>query len=76
MPIVPTNFRTKCELNTTYAKELLTYYCGCHGNLVTIAVRYVDDAYRPTEPPYQILTQYDLRQGVTKQNVFDVDSYA
>ena len=25
-------------------KELMTYYCGCHGNLVTIAVRYVADA--------------------------------
>ena len=37
-------------------KELLTYYCGCHGNLVTIAMRYVADAYCP----YQIWTQYNL----------------
>ena len=52
-------------------KELLTYCCGCHGNLVTIATRYVADAiatryvadaYCPKEPPYQIWTQYDLRQ--------------
>ena len=28
-------------------KELLTYHCGGHGNLVTIAKRYVDDTYRP-----------------------------
>ena len=43
-------------------KELLSYYCGCHGNLVTIATRYVADAFCPKEPPYQIWTQYDLRQ--------------
>ena len=28
-------------------KELLTKNCGCHGNLVTIAMRYVSDAYHP-----------------------------
>ena len=28
-------------------KELVTYYCGCHGNLVTIATRYVTDAIAP-----------------------------
>ena len=27
--------------------ELLTYCCGCHDNLVTIAMRYVADAYYP-----------------------------
>ena len=42
------------------AKELLTYRCGCHGNLVTIATMHVADTYRPIEPPYQIWTQYDL----------------
>ena len=42
-------------------KELVTYYSGCHGNLVTIAKRYVADADCPKEPPYQIGTQYDLR---------------
>ena len=31
-------------------KELVPYYCGCHGNLVTIAMRYVADAYCPKEP--------------------------
>ena len=35
----------------------MTYHCGCHGNLVTIVARYVTDAYRPIEPPYQIWTQ-------------------
>ena len=38
-------------------KELVTYYCGCHGNhgnLVTIAMRYVADAYCPKETPCQI----------------------
>ena len=32
------------ELKTN---ELLTYHCGCHGNLVTIATRYVANAYCP-----------------------------
>ena len=43
-------------------KELFTYYCGCHGNLVTIATRYVADANRSIKPSYQIWTQYDSRQ--------------
>ena len=43
-------------------KELFTYHCGRHGNLVTIAKRYVADAYRLKEPPYQSWTQYDPRQ--------------
>ena len=40
-------------------KELLTYHCGCHGNLVTIAVRYVADAYCPKEAPHRIRSQHD-----------------
>ena len=43
-------------------KEFLTYHCGCHGNLVTIATRYVADAYCPKEAQCQILNQYGLRQ--------------
>ena len=35
-------------------KELLTYHYGCHSNLVTIARRYVADAYYPKKGPYQI----------------------
>ena len=62
MPIVPRNLHTKYGLNTTKTKELVTYYSGCHDNLVTMATRYVADAYCPKEPPYQIWTQYDLRQ--------------
>ena len=30
-------------------KELLTYHCGCDGNLVTMATRYVPDRYCPKE---------------------------
>ena len=37
------------------------FYSGCHGNLVTIAMRYMTDAYCPSEPPYQIWTKYGLR---------------
>ena len=42
--------------------ELLMFYSGCHGNLVTIAMRYVADVCCPKEPAFQIWTQYDLRQ--------------
>ena len=34
--------------------ELLINQCGCHGNLVTLATRYVADAYCPKEAPCQI----------------------
>ena len=43
-------------------KKLLTYHYGCHGNLVTIATRYEADTYCPNESPYQMWTQYGLRQ--------------
>ena len=43
-------------------KEFVTYYCGCHGNLVTIATRILADAYCPKEPPYQVWTQCNFRQ--------------
>ena len=36
------------------AKELLTYHCHCHGNLVTIAKTYVADGYYPKKASYQI----------------------
>ena len=36
-------------------------YCGCHGNLVTIAMRCVADAYCLIEPQYQILKTKELQ---------------
>ena len=33
------------------AKELLTYYCGWHCNLVNKATKNVADAGHPKEPP-------------------------
>ena len=62
MPIVPKNHYTKYDSIRLKTKELLMYHCGCYGSQVTIARRYVADAYRPIEPAYQIWTQYDLRQ--------------
>ena len=50
-------------------KELLTYHCGCLGNLVTMAARYVASAYCLKESPYQIWTQYNLRQWSNKCRV-------
>ena len=37
-------------------KELLTSHSGCHGNLVTIATRYVSNVYCPKEALYQMWT--------------------
>ena len=42
------------NLNRLKTKELLTFHSGCHGNWVTIATRYVADAYRFKELTYQI----------------------
>ena len=43
------------------------YHCSCHGNLVTIATRYVVDAYRPIELLRKILrTSNDLRNSLAK----------
>ena len=37
--------------NRVKKKKLMTYHCGCHGNLVTIATRYVADPYHLKELP-------------------------
>ena len=42
-------------------KELAIHHCGCHGNLLIIAMRYMADAYCPKEPPYQILDSIRLK---------------
>ena len=52
MSIVPKNLHAKFGLNMTYDERVMTYYCGFHGKSVTIATRYVADAYRPIKPPY------------------------
>ena len=54
MHTVPMNHCTKCGLNIIEAKELLTYHCDCHGNLITIATGNMADAYHQKESPYQI----------------------
>ena len=47
MPIVLRRRYAKNGLNRTKTNELLTYHCGCHDNLVTIATKYVANAYCP-----------------------------
>ena len=42
-------------------KELLTYHCGCIGNLVTMVTRYVADAYCPNKISCQIWTPIQLK---------------
>ena len=48
MLIVPRKLCVKMNLISLSTKELLRYYCCCHGNIVTIATVYVADACYPT----------------------------
>ena len=41
MPIIPKTLIPKMDSIRLMAKELLAYHCGCHGSLVTIAMRCV-----------------------------------
>ena len=43
--------------------KLLRYHCGCHGKLVTMAMRYVADAYHPRK----LHTKYDLNRTHDKR---------
>ena len=36
-------------------KELVKFHSGCHGNPVTIAMRYMADAYCPNENLIQLI---------------------
>ena len=42
------------DLNRTQDKRVIYITLWCHGNLVTIAMRYVADAYYPKQAPCQI----------------------
>ena len=39
------------NMNSRYleTKDLLRNHCSCHGNLVSVAVKYAADAYCPKE---------------------------
>ena len=65
MPVVPKNLHAKCEFNTTLRQRLLSYYCGCHGNLVTIATSYAADAYVPTSIPIMDSIQLKRKEFLT-----------
>ena len=45
MPIIPKISIADMDSIQHRTEELLTYHCGCHGNLVTIAMRYAADAF-------------------------------
>ena len=62
MPVVPMNLHTKCGSIRPKTKELLTYCCSCHGNLITTSTRYMADVHSHKEPPCQLWAQYVLRQ--------------
>ena len=57
------NFMPNMNSIPPKTKELVTFYCGCNGNLVTIATRFVADACCPKEPPYQIRTHTKYGRG-------------
>ena len=63
MPTTSRNLHIKYELNTTWDKQVidvsiwLLWQPSSH-----IAMQYEADAYCPNELPYQIWTQYNLRQ--------------
>ena len=44
------------NMNSLQSKtnELLMFHSGCHGNQVSIVMRYEADAYCPKETPYEI----------------------
>ena len=46
--------------------KLLTYHYGCHSNLVTIATRYVADAYHPKK----VYTKYELNSSKDKRVIY------
>ena len=46
--------------------KLLTYHYGFHSNLVTIATRYVADAYHPKK----FHTKYDLNRNQDKRVIY------
>ena len=53
MPVIPRKLHTKYELNKT--QKLFKYHYNYHGNLVTIAIRYVAGAYHTNkEASYEI----------------------
>ena len=54
MPIIPRKCHTKYDFDKTYTKGVIKVSFGCHGNWVTIAMRYVANAYCLKERPYQI----------------------
>ena len=62
MLITPRNLHPNINLNGLETKELLTFHPGCYGNWVTIAMRYVADAYRSKEPQCQVSAQINLKQ--------------
>ena len=52
MPIVLRKLYTRYNLIQLKTKELLTHHCGCQGNIVTKAMRYVTTVYCPKEDLY------------------------
>ena len=49
MPIILRKLHTRYDLNRTQDRKVISIKHGTYGNLVTIATRYVADAYCPKE---------------------------
>ena len=57
-------------------KELVTYYCGCHGNLITIATRYMADACCSKESPLPNMDSIQLKtKELLAHNISQLDDY-
>ena len=50
------------DLNRTQGIEVIKLSSGCHGNLVTIVMKYFANAYCPKEALQQIEFQYNLKR--------------
>ena len=52
MSIILRKVHTKDDLDSTQDKRIFLHNTGCHGNQVTIAMRYFANAYCPKEVLY------------------------
>ena len=57
-------------------KELLTYHSGSHGNLVTIAMRYVPDAHYPLGALCEYMKSTGRKTKELKSNKVEANDFA
>ena len=70
MLIILKNLHINYELNRSKDKGVIKVSFGYHDNHVTIAMRYMADAYHPEEPPYQIRSQDNLYKRIIEVSLW------